>query len=173
NASGGSGFAPEVQFSQTAGTFLTNQPFALTLSTPLTNAVIYYAFGTNLPGSNSPTSFLYTNPIPITNTTAVRTRAFAPGLLPGPITTKNYIELANQTNVLNFNSDLPIMILHDYGQGVLPATSSAKRYVLVQTFETPCGRSSMTNAPTLSLRGSFHTRGSSTIVPSSSKASFA
>ncbi|HXJ71776.1 MAG TPA: lamin tail domain-containing protein, partial [Candidatus Dormibacteraeota bacterium] len=171
NSVGGTGFAPEVQFSDNSRTFVTNQPFALTLSTPLAGATIYYAFGTNVPSSSSTNSRLYATPIQITNTASVRARAFATGLLPGPISTKTYIGLANQTNIIGFNSDLPVMILHNYGRGTVPA-SKADQYVLLQTFETPCGRSSMTNPPTLSARGRFHVRGSSTAVDSTSKSAF-
>ncbi|HXI51061.1 MAG TPA: lamin tail domain-containing protein, partial [Candidatus Saccharimonadales bacterium] len=172
NTPGGVGFATEVQFSRDSGTFPTNQPFELSLSTDLSNAMIYYAFGSNAPSSNGVASFLYTHPLQITNTTAVRARAFAPGLLPGPVTTKVYIGLTIQTNVLNFNSDLPILILHNYGQGILPADINARRYVFVEAFDAPCGRNSMTNRPDLVARGSFHTRGSDTLVSSSQHASF-
>ncbi len=163
NSTTGAGFAPEVSFSRSSGTFVTNAPFFLTLRTPVPNATIYYVLGinpvsvTNVPGTNS---LVYTNPIRITNSTVVRTRAIVPGLLPGPITTKFYIALANQTNVVNFNSDLPIMILHNFGGGTVP---SFDQRVVVQTFGNDFGRSSMTNAPDLAEWGIFHLRGSSTI----------
>src|SRR5439155_22466216 len=73
NQSAGLGFSPEVAFSRPSGTFLQTSPFALTLSTPLTNAVIYYAFGTNVPGTNSTR---YTATLAINNTTMIRARAF-------------------------------------------------------------------------------------------------
>lgn len=159
NQSAGAGFAPEVTFSRPSGTFVATAPFALTLSTPVANAVIHYAFGTNVPGTNSA---MYSAPMQINNTTMIRARAFAPGLLPGPITTKSYIQLANVTNVVNFNSHLPIMILHNYGQGAL-LTDKSERYVIAQTFEPIFGRSSMTDEPVHSEFGIFHLRGSSTV----------
>ena len=171
NASGGPGFVAEVQFSRDSGTFSTNRPFALSLSVATPGASIYYAFGTNQPGSNA-NSFLYTGPIQVTNTLAVRARAIAAGLLPSPITTKSYLGLSTETNVVNFNSDLPIMILHNYNQGVVPNMATEERFVFVQTFENPCGRTSMTNPPTLAVRGMFHARGSSTITSSANKAAF-
>lgn len=172
NSSSGAGFAPEVVFSRPSGTFSIAQPFQLTLSAPgVAGAQIFYSFGTNFPGSNTPNSFLYSGPITVTNTLAIRTRAFAPSRLPGPVKSGTYIGLANQTNVINFNSDLPIMILHNYGQGVVPANRDTELYVYFQTFETDCGRSSMTNPPTLSGRGVFHSRGSSTIADSNGKPS--
>ena len=167
NSTSGNGFGPEVIYSRNSGTFPTNQPFNLVLSTPVPNAAIFYSYGTNVPGSNiSATVFRYTSPLLITNTTAIRTRAFVPGALPGPISSRTYIGLSTQTNVLGFNTELPIMIIHTYGQGVFPNTDAAsdviERYCFVQTFENDCGRASMTNAPTLSLRGVAHVRGSST-----------
>jgi len=172
NAVGGPGFVPEVQFSHNSRTFPTNQPFLLRLSNSLPSAVIYYSFGSNFPSSNSLTSFRYTNAISVTNTLAVRARAFAPGLLPGPVTTKSFIGLANQTNILNFNSDMPVMIIHNYGQGTIPNVTTVEHYVFVQTFENDCQRVSMTNQPTLSGRGIIHTRGSSTLTSSAGKAAF-
>jgi CotH protein/lamin tail-like protein/Fn3 domain-containing protein len=159
NQSGGTGFAPEVSFSRPSGTFLQNQPFSLSLNAPLSNGVIYYALGTNVPGTNS---LVYSTPLQINNTTIVRARAFAPGLLPGPITTRTYIALANTTNVVNFTSHLPIVILHNYGQGAL-STDKGERYVIAQAFEPEFGYSSLTNPPSHAEWGIFHLRGSSTV----------
>ncbi len=175
NATSGSGISPSVTFSRDHGTFPTNQPFDLVLSTPGVPSAIFYSFGTNLPGSNvSATSFRYTTPIRVNASTVIRARAFAPGELPGPIVSKAYLALTTQTNVLNFASELPIMIVHNFGQGVFPADSSAtgERWVYLQTFENPCGVASMTNQPTLSARGIMHTRGSSTQTSSAGKAAF-
>ncbi len=164
NSISGAGISPEVTFSHNSKTFSMDQPFSVTLTTPVPEATIYYSIGTNIPSSTvGPNVFLYAAPIPVDNTVIIRARAFTPGLLPGPLTTKTYIGLANQTNVVGFNSELPILILHNYGQGTFPADSGFERHVIVQTFENDCGRSSMTNAPTLAVRGIAHPRGSSTL----------
>lgn len=160
NASGGPGFSPEVVFSQPSGTFVVTQSWQLTLSTPDPNAVIYYAFGTNIPG---PTSLQYTGPILMNNTALIRARSISPGLLPSPITSRNYIALANTTNVTRFNTHLPIIVLHNLGQGAFSTADLSDRHVVVQTFEPVLGRSSMTNAPTLAEFGVAHLRGSSTL----------
>ena len=159
NAATGQGFAPEVKFSRPSGAFITNAPFWLSLSNRLANATIYYALGTNVPGTNSTR---YTGPLLVTNSTIVRARAFAPGLLPGPIDTRTYIALSAQTNIVNFKSDLPIMILHNFGRGAVP--SGTDQYVVVQTFEPRFGISCLTNTPELSEQGIFHLRGSSTLT---------
>jgi hypothetical protein len=157
NAVSGAGFAPEVQFSRPSGTFPATLPFQLTLSTDSTNAVIYYLLGTNTPGTNSTR---YTGPISVNGSTLIRARAYQPGLFPGPVASRTYLALSS--DVLAFNSDLPLMILHNFGQGALP-TSKAEHHVVVQTFEPVNGRASMTNAPALAERGIFHLRGSSTV----------
>jgi hypothetical protein len=168
NSSTGSGLGPEITYSHQSRTFPTNQPFSLVLSTPVQNAAIFYSFGTNLPGSNvSSTVFRYTAPIVVSNTLVIRARAFVPGLLPGPISSQSYLGMTSQTNVLGFNTELPIMVIHTYGQGAFPQTDvaadSKARYCYIQTFENNCGRASMTNPPTLAFRAFAHSRGSSTL----------
>ena len=161
NQSRGAGIAPEIEFSRASGTFIQGNPFNLTMSTPsLPSATIRYAFGTNMPTASST---LYSAPIQITNTTMIRARSFAPGLLPGPIVTKTYVALANVTNIVNFASHLPIMIFHNYGAGAFPVDKTQERAVIVQTFEPGFGNSSMTNRPTLAEFGIAHLRGSSTL----------
>ena len=162
NQSGGAGFAPEVEFSRPSGTFVLNQTWQLALSTPNPTATIYYTIGTNVPG---PTTTEYTGPIGVNNTILIRARAFVPGLLPGPVSSRNYIALANATNVLNFNTPLPVIIVHNLGSGPFStaATGRPDQQVVVQVFEPVLGRSSMTNAPTLAQYGVAHRRGSSTL----------
>ena len=161
NTTGGPGFSPDVIFSRPSGTFVTNQPWQLVLTTPDPNAAIYYAFGTNVPGT---TTFRYTAPISITNTALIRARAVSPGLLAGEITSRSYIALSGATNILNFNTHLPILILHNLGQGPFSTSDLSDRHVVVQTFEPVLGRSSMTNAPSLAEFGVAHLRGSSTLT---------
>jgi hypothetical protein len=157
NSVNGRGFAPEVQFSHPSGTFALNAPFLLSLTAPGTNTVIRYELGTNAPATSSP---VYSSPLLISNTTLVRARAFQPGLLPGPISARTYIALSN--NASNFNSHLPIIILHNYGQGPLP-TTKAPRTLLMQVFEPTAQNAMLTDAPTLVERGIFHLRGDATL----------
>ncbi len=164
NSVSGPGFGPDVEFSQPSGTFATNAPFLLTLTTSASNAVIYYLIGSNgvsgssLPGTNS---FLYTNPILISNTALVRARAFVPGLFPGAVHTEVYIGLSTQTNIMNFVSDLPILIFHNFGGGPVP--SGSDQFVVLETFEPKEGQATMLGAPALAERATFHLRGSSTL----------
>lgn len=154
NTAAGAGFAPEVKFSRSAGTFWNN--FYLELSTGNTNAVIRYVTGNAQVTETSP---IYTGPLLVTNTVLVRARAYVPGLLPGPRRSEAFIRLDN--SVLTNTSDLPIIILHDYGQGD-PPTSKPDWFVICQVFMPKNGVASMTNAPDLAFQGIFHRRGSST-----------
>ncbi|MCX8157120.1 MAG: immunoglobulin domain-containing protein [Verrucomicrobiae bacterium] len=155
NTAAGAGFAPEVRFSRTAGTFWNN--FYLELSTPHSNAVIRYVTGNAQVTETSP---IYTGPLLVTNTVLVRARAYVPGLLPGPRRSEAFIRLDN--SVLTNKSDLPLIILHDYGQGD-PPTSKPDWFVICQVFMPKNGVSSLTNKPDLSFQGIFHRRGSSTV----------
>lgn len=154
NTPGGPGFAPEVKFSVPGRTF--QAAFDLVLTSSVPNAVIRYVVGkTNLP---TETSTIYSGPIRITNTMQVRARAFVPGFLPGNPKSESYIMLSGP--VVNFTSDLPVVILHNYGSGSVPA--SGEQFVMMQIFEPRYGVTSLTNAPDLSERARFRLRGSST-----------
>jgi hypothetical protein len=173
--SGRSGFAPDVEFSASSGTF--TSPFTVTLSTASTNAVIRYvlitnaalasASVTNVPTTNSP---IYTGPITINMTTELRARTFQTGLFPGTPATENYIQINNE--VRNFNSDLPVIVIHVLGNGSIPALSSGQGSGILMAFDngttnaasgTNGHRSSLTNAPQVASRMGIHIRGSSTL----------
>jgi hypothetical protein len=154
NTPGGPGFAPEVRFSVPGRTFQT--PFDLTLTCAHPNAVIRYAIGkTNPPTETSP---VYTGPIQITNTMQIRARAFVPGLLPGDPKSESYLMLTGP--IVNFTSDLPVVILHNHGSGAVP--SSGEQFVMMQLFEPRNGVTTLTNLPDMSERARFRLRGSST-----------
>ena len=162
NATSGPDFGPDVRFSRASGTFIA--PFELRLSTVLTNAVIHYAFGTNLPTDTSP---LYSGPIAITNTTQVRARSFIPGLFPGAVQSQAYICLdASSTNVTGFTSTLPVLVFHNNGGGAVPASESSGGYAqfaMLQVFEPKQGVTSLTNIPDLAVAATIHRRGQATI----------
>ncbi len=167
NQAGGPGnFAPEVVFSREQGTFIT--PFSLTLSlrTPDPAAVIRYvlvtngpsAAQTNVPGATSP---LYSGPISVDRTMLVRARAFSTGKLPGVPLSQAYIQISS--NAAAFTSDLPLVIVHNYGAGAF-TVSGTDQNAMVAFFEVDeqTGRSSLTNKPQLITRAGVNRRGSST-----------
>jgi len=172
NSTTGAGFGPEVAFSRDSGTF--TSPFELTLRLvpASTNYYIGYllvtnsslAQQTNLPAS---TFIRYTGPIRIDRTVQVRARAFPiqtnVGLLPGPLKSESYVWLS--AAAAQFSSDLPIVLIHNFGGGGPPAEYTGVGYAgVLMAFDTntPSGRASMTNPPSVVARAGFHLRGSST-----------
>jgi hypothetical protein len=156
NATVGAGFTPEPVFSQAGGTFV--NPFSLSVNDGVSNAVIRYTLDGTLPTDVSP---VMAGPLAITNTVQVRTRAFAPGLLPGLMHSESYIQLTPQ--VAQIVSDLPALIIYNFGAGVpSDAEAAPDQFANFSFYEPTNGETFLTNAPTLSQRAGFHVRGSST-----------
>ncbi|MCL4179633.1 MAG: lamin tail domain-containing protein [Verrucomicrobia bacterium] len=154
NSSGGPGFSPPVHYSRPGGTFLTG--FQLTRSTESPTAVIRYTLDGSVP---SESSAQYRNPINVSGTVMVRARSYEAGLLPGTPRSEAYVQLAS--SLANFTSDLPLVILENFGAGTVPANYDQPGYLTV--FEPGAdGRSSLTNAPELATRVGFNIRGRST-----------
>ncbi len=156
NASTGPGFAPAVAFSQPAGNF--SEPFQLKLSTvDATNSsppvVIRFSLDGSLPTRESRT---YDGPFTITNTTQLRVRAYRDGLAPGPPASAVYLRLF--TNVTDFTSTLPLLVLDTFGRN--PPVSGRTTAAQLSVFEPIRGRASLTNPPSLSTRIGYRVRGS-------------
>lgn len=156
NLTSGSGFAPGVRFSRLGGTYTTDFELALSLAEPAAGAVIRYTVDRSLPTETSP---IYSSPIAITNSIQIRARAFAPGLLAGEAHSEMFLKL--EGTVPTFTSDLPVMILHNFGGRRPPATGQQPAYL--QVFEPLNGVTSLTNRPTLTSRVGIGARGSSTL----------
>lgn len=167
NQSGGPGnFAPDIVFSRESGTFVNPFSLSLSLATPNPNAEIRYVIVNNSTAAgqtNVPTasSTLYTGPITVNGTMQVRARAFEPGKLPGTPVTASYIQIA--ANAVNFSSDIPLVIVHNFGAGSYPG-SGIDQTAIVAFFDVDeqTGRSSLTNKPQLIARAGVNRRGSST-----------
>ena len=166
NSSRGTGFAPEVVFSQPSGTYSSTFPLTLSLNPPLTNAVIRYvlvsnnvatAALTNVPTASSP---LYTGPLSIGHNVQVRARAFSSNTndFPGPVRSETYVRL--NANVLSFSSDLPLVVIHNFNGGTPPSTFDQTAFVAV--YDADLTRSSLTNPPQMTARAGINIRGSST-----------
>jgi len=153
NSTVGAGFSPKVEFSQNGGAF--TAPFALELWTASTNAFIHFTLDGSAP---TDASTIYPGRINITNSVQVRARSFEPGLLPGPLHSESYMLLS--ASVINFTSDLPVIIIHDFGAGGLPAAGA--KFANLSFYEPQNGRTSLTNPPALSTRAGLRVRGSST-----------
>ena len=152
----GPGFTAEPEFSQAGGTFL--NPFSLTVSNPVSTAVIRYTTNGTVPTDVSP---ILAGPLAITKSVQVRTRAFAPGLLPGPMHSESYIQISDA--LANITSDLPALIIYNFGAGAVPIEKGdPDQFANFSFYEPVNGQTWLTNAPTLSSRAGFHVRGSST-----------
>ncbi|HVU08039.1 MAG TPA: CotH kinase family protein [Verrucomicrobiae bacterium] len=154
NSTAGANFAPAVTFSQTGGTFVNS--FNLQLSTTNANAVIYYTLDGSAPTEDSA---VYAAPIPITGSVQVRARAFddADGLMPGDLHSESYIQL--DAGLINTNSDLPAVIIYNFGAGSVPQDSD--QFANVSIYEPSNGLTYLTNAATLTARAAIHVHGSS------------
>ncbi|TMQ01901.1 MAG: hypothetical protein E6L09_01335 [Verrucomicrobia bacterium] len=153
NSTVGAGFSAKAKFSHEGGTFIS--PFLLELYTDPIDNLIRYTLDGSAPTDSSA---VYTGPLSIANTVQVRARAFAPGLLPGPLHSESFILL--NPNIINFSSDLPVIVIHDFGAGDVPV--DVPRLVNMSFFEPNGGRTSLTNAPASSTRAGIRVRGSST-----------
>jgi hypothetical protein len=151
NSSRGSGFASEVIFSKPSGTF--TEPFTLALSSTSTGAIIRYTLDGTMPTSSA---LVYDSPLIITNTAHIRARVYQDGLLPGPPHSGAYLRLL--TNVLDFTSTLPVLVMETFGRN-LP-TSAHDWFVHLSLHEPINGKTSLTNPPTLTTRAGYHVRGS-------------
>lgn len=149
--------ASEVEFDSSSRAFTDN--FTLTLSVPEQNATIRYTTNGD-PVDESSTE--YTGPIEITRSTQIRTRAFLPSALPGPSRTEGFVKLA--TSEANFSSDLPVVILSTFGEGGPPESGSTLRkdvFMLIYEPDPVTGRTTLDSTPTVTTRGGFRKRGSS------------
>ena len=151
NAASGPGFAPAVAFSVPSRAF--TSPLSVELSCPLKTAVIRYTLDGKLPTANS---LLFGGPLSITNSAQVRARAYQEGLLPGPVVTAVYLAL--ETNAASFTSTLPVLVMDTFGVET-PASARAST-VHLSFFEPVKGKTSLTNPPSLTTRGGYRVRGS-------------
>lgn len=162
NTTSGSGFVAPVQFSRQSGTFQT--PFQLTLTSTDNNTVIRYflvtnaasAALTNVPHSGSP---VYTAPLNISSSVQVRARAFPtqPNIFASEPTSETFLQI--NAEAASFNSELPIILLHNFSGATPPATTDQTAVMMV--FDTKYGRASLTNPPALTTRIGLNIRGSS------------
>jgi len=149
NQTRGRGFAPEVTFSKPAGNFI--EPLAVELQAG--GAEIRYTLDGTLPLAQS---LVYTGALTLTNSTQLRARAYQAGILPGPPASACYLRLAS--NVVDFNSNLPVLVLDTFGPE--RPISPQDKFVHLSVHEPVAGRTWLTNAPAFTSRAGFRVRGS-------------
>jgi hypothetical protein len=113
NATTYPGVAAAVQFSVRGGVFTSNLQVTLSCATP--GAALRYTLDNRAP---SESSTLYTGPLSIAGSAAIRARAFVPGWVPGPIRTEAYTLL--DASLQGFSSRLPLVILNAYNRTIAP-----------------------------------------------------
>lgn len=104
-------------------------------------------------------STLYTGPITVSDTTQIRAIAVSPDGEISTVVSESYIELAS--SVLDDDSNLPILIVDTFGDGV-PGTGSTFGDAFMAIIEPgEDGRTRLTDSFDLTTRGGLHVRGSS------------
>ncbi len=153
--------AEDVQFDKTGGLFSNATSLAI-LPTVSPGAVVRYTTNGTIPTESSPA---YSSAFNITNTTTVRARVFETGRLPGEIKSRTLIEL--NSNVQNFTSNLPIIIVDSAGVNIdLANNPGAPRpfrpvYTVVIDRDAVDGLARIDAVPDFTGRGGMHVRGQS------------
>jgi hypothetical protein len=147
----------KVVFAPLAQTFTGSLDVALSVTSP--TATIRYTTDGSLPGDSSP---IYSAPIHLTNSALVRARSYDAGLAPGKIKAEAYIEIDGA--VAAQTSDLPVVILENFGAGSVPADRDLQAaYFTLHEPDAATGRTDLTMPPADANRAGIKRRGSSTI----------
>ena len=148
------GFAENSLFSIPGGVY-TNNSLSLTLSVGSSTAVIYYTLDGSQP---TEASAIYSTSIVMTVSTIVRAKVFDPGLQPGATVSQNYTLLGS--DVVNFSSNLPLIIINTFGRGI---PDGVKVRAHARFIDTLGGRASLTGAPDYDGWSGIALRGSSSL----------
>ncbi len=151
NAAGASDLSAEPVFLVPGGAYGNSVTIQLAATQP--GAVIRYTTTTNEPTA---ASTIYTSPLTFASTTIVRAKAFVPGLIPSSTVTRTYTIL--DTTAVNFNSNLPVLVLSTFGQAPSQDWPVAVSALLVGTNGT---RAFLSSKPDFEGRGTIKIRGSS------------
>ena len=117
NAEAYEGLVEEPEFSVRGA--LCRDAVTVTLSTPTPGASIHYTVDGRLPFSEErehPGGFTYTGPISVTRTTTIKAVAWIAGWRQSEIRTERYTFV--DTNLEDFSSPLPIVVVDSMGTGV-------------------------------------------------------
>ena len=162
NTGGYLGFVDEPKFSHENGFYTT--PFSVTLATETKGAVIYYTLDGSEPydttgRGRAPSGMVYTDPILITTTTNLRTKAIKPGWKLSNVRTKAYVFL--EPDIRNFSSNLPIAVIDTFGKSV-GQTTETQTLTFAEFIDTKDrGRARLTNTPDFMGRAGLNIRGKS------------
>jgi len=129
----GAGTLSEVTFSLPSGAYTSNS-LSVALASSSSSAQIRYTLNGATPTSSS---LLYTGEITIITNTVVRARAFEAGKVDSEITAANYVLI--DPAMMNFTSNLPLVIIDTMGGTVVAETPIPGYVVLIDT-NGPAGR---------------------------------
>jgi len=155
NGEGAAAVAPQATYSMPSGVYANS--FGLTLTTNVPGATIYYTTNGSEPTTSSS---VYTTPLNITSSTMVKSLVVAPGMLPNHVATGHYTRLGS--DVQGFDSDLPIVVVDAFGQGITGSDS-----VMTEVFasfvdvDEATGRAEIQGPLNFSGRAGMRVRGSS------------
>ncbi|PYM15511.1 MAG: hypothetical protein DME18_04090, partial [Verrucomicrobia bacterium] len=148
------GFAKNPRFSIPGGVY-TNNSLSLTLSVRSPTALIHYTLDGTEP---TEASAFYSTPLLMSGSTIVRAKVFEPGLQPGLTVSQNYTLLGS--DVVYFNSNLPLIIINTFGRGVPDGVQIRANARIIGTVG---GRASLTGAPDYDGWVGVAVRGSSSL----------
>lgn len=147
----------KVQFTPPASTFQGSLQVALAVTSP--TAVIRYTTDGSLPDEDSP---VYTAPLTLTASALVRARAYDAGFAPGGVKAEAY--LAIDPELAAWTSDLPVVLIENFGAGSVPADRELQAaYLTVHEPDPVSGRTAVTAPPADANRAGIKRRGSSTL----------
>jgi CotH kinase protein/Chitobiase/beta-hexosaminidase C-terminal domain/Lamin Tail Domain len=151
--------------SPACGTFTTSTSVTITESIPGDGNVIRYTTNGSEPTTGST---LYSGPISINSTTHLRARVFSGSGASGAITGGFYQQLATTSNLAGisppstFNSELPIMVIENFGAGAIPAVDSVTlQTARLAVFDPPVGTSVLSGNANACFRIGIKRRGNS------------
>lgn len=143
-------------FSRSEATF--SSPFYLTISTPDSNALVYYTIDGTSPMLEG--AMLYTDSIPIVNTVNVRAVAQSPHAVGSPESNRIYSRIAE--GLASFSSNLPIAIIHQFDSLIIDETRRTA-YMIVMGQTEGQDRVTLVGKPTSEGYISAEYRGSSSL----------
>ena len=146
----------EVVFKQSSQLFQTSLQVELSKPDAANpNLNIHYTTDGSIPNGSSP---VYNAKLTISNTTLVKARLVHPNGGMGPVSTERYFEI--QRNLTNASSNLPYLILENFGGGKPP--SGDYQTASMAIIEPSNGRSRFKNEISMASQVGIKVRGSST-----------
>ena len=148
---------PDVVFDTPPQSFTGSISVSLSTSSP--SADIRYTTDGSLPG---PSSSLYSSAISLSASALVRARTYESGFAPGKVKAEAYVKFTS--TAINQTSDLPIVVLENFGGGSVPNGSELQSaYLTLYEPDEITGRTSLADLPTKANRAGIKRRGSSTL----------